>query len=99
MDPFLGQIILFAGNFAPRSWALCKHTNRGIWWRCQQHRGRQHGARYTCRRQSNIYEHTNWRPSQRLYQRCGQSGILKYVTSHRSQLYNLSRRGFPFSKL
>jgi len=24
MDPFLGQIILFAGNFAPRSWALCE---------------------------------------------------------------------------
>ena len=23
MDPFLGQIILFAGNFAPRGWALC----------------------------------------------------------------------------
>jgi len=24
MDPFLGQIILFAGNFAPRGWALCE---------------------------------------------------------------------------
>jgi microcystin-dependent protein len=23
MDPFLGEIRLFAGNFAPRSWALC----------------------------------------------------------------------------
>lgn len=23
MDPFLGQIILFAGNFAPKGWALC----------------------------------------------------------------------------
>ncbi|MCA9638551.1 MAG: tail fiber protein, partial [Myxococcales bacterium] len=23
MDPFLGQIMLFAGNFAPRGWALC----------------------------------------------------------------------------
>jgi microcystin-dependent protein len=23
MDPFLGEICLFAGNFAPRSWALC----------------------------------------------------------------------------
>ncbi len=23
MDPFIGQIILFAGNFAPRGWALC----------------------------------------------------------------------------
>jgi len=23
MDPFLGQIIFFAGNFAPRNWALC----------------------------------------------------------------------------
>lgn len=23
MDPFLGQIILFGGNFAPRGWALC----------------------------------------------------------------------------
>ncbi len=23
MDPFLGQIIMFAGNFAPRGWALC----------------------------------------------------------------------------
>jgi len=24
MDPFLGQIILFAGNFAPRGWSLCE---------------------------------------------------------------------------
>jgi len=24
MDPFVGQIILFAGNFAPRGWALCE---------------------------------------------------------------------------
>ncbi|TXF89964.1 phage tail protein [Neolewinella aurantiaca] len=23
MDPFLGQIIFFAGNFAPRGWAFC----------------------------------------------------------------------------
>jgi len=23
MDPFIGQIIMFAGNFAPRNWALC----------------------------------------------------------------------------
>lgn len=23
MDPFLGQIILFGGNFAPRGWAMC----------------------------------------------------------------------------
>ena len=23
MDPILGQVILFAGNFAPRGWALC----------------------------------------------------------------------------
>jgi microcystin-dependent protein len=23
MEPFLGQIIMFAGNFAPRSWAFC----------------------------------------------------------------------------
>jgi microcystin-dependent protein len=23
MDPILGQIIIFAGNFAPRGWALC----------------------------------------------------------------------------
>ena len=22
-DPFLGQIVLFAGNFAPRGWAFC----------------------------------------------------------------------------
>lgn len=24
MDPFLGQVILFAGNFAPRGWAFCQ---------------------------------------------------------------------------
>ncbi|MDH4147062.1 MAG: tail fiber protein [Acidimicrobiia bacterium] len=24
MDPLLGQIVLFAGNFAPRGWALCE---------------------------------------------------------------------------
>jgi microcystin-dependent protein len=24
MEGFLGQIVLFAGNFAPRSWALCQ---------------------------------------------------------------------------
>ncbi|MCA9638552.1 MAG: phage tail protein [Myxococcales bacterium] len=23
MEPFLGQIMMFAGNFAPRGWALC----------------------------------------------------------------------------
>jgi microcystin-dependent protein len=23
MDPFIGQIIMFGGNFAPRSWAFC----------------------------------------------------------------------------
>ena len=23
-DPFIGEIILFAGNFAPRGWAFCK---------------------------------------------------------------------------
>lgn len=23
MDPFIGQIVMFAGNFAPRGWALC----------------------------------------------------------------------------
>ena len=23
MDPFIGMIVLFAGNFAPRGWALC----------------------------------------------------------------------------
>jgi microcystin-dependent protein len=23
MDPFIGQIIMFAGNFAPKSWAFC----------------------------------------------------------------------------
>ncbi len=23
MDPFIGEIIMFGGNFAPRSWALC----------------------------------------------------------------------------
>ncbi|WP_347839977.1 tail fiber protein [uncultured Draconibacterium sp.] len=24
MEPFLGQIIMFAGNFAPRGWAMCE---------------------------------------------------------------------------
>ena len=24
MDPFIGQIIMFGGNFAPRGWALCE---------------------------------------------------------------------------
>ncbi|RNC88614.1 MAG: phage tail protein [Allomuricauda sp.] len=24
MEPFLGQIIMFGGNFAPRGWALCQ---------------------------------------------------------------------------
>ncbi len=24
MDPFLGEILLFAGNFAPRGWAYCE---------------------------------------------------------------------------
>lgn len=24
MDPFIGQIVLFGGNFAPRGWALCQ---------------------------------------------------------------------------
>lgn len=24
MDPFLGQVLLFAGNFAPRGWAMCE---------------------------------------------------------------------------
>jgi hypothetical protein len=23
MEPFIGQIVMFGGNFAPRSWALC----------------------------------------------------------------------------
>ena len=23
MDPFIGEVTLFAGNFAPRGWALC----------------------------------------------------------------------------
>ena len=23
MDPFLGEIIMFGGNFAPRGWAFC----------------------------------------------------------------------------
>ncbi|MDA9773785.1 tail fiber protein [Saprospiraceae bacterium] len=23
MDPFLGEMVMFAGNFAPRGWALC----------------------------------------------------------------------------
>lgn len=26
MEPFLGQIIMFAGNFAPRGWAFCDGT-------------------------------------------------------------------------
>jgi len=26
MEPFIGQIMLFAGNFAPRGWALCDGT-------------------------------------------------------------------------
>ena len=24
MEPFLGQMVIFAGNFAPRGWALCE---------------------------------------------------------------------------
>jgi microcystin-dependent protein len=24
MDPFIGQVVIFAGNFAPRGWALCE---------------------------------------------------------------------------
>ena len=24
MDPFIGQIMLFGGNFAPRGWAFCE---------------------------------------------------------------------------
>ena len=24
MDPFLGQIVMFGGNFAPRGWAFCE---------------------------------------------------------------------------
>ena len=24
MEPFLGQIVMFAGNFAPRGWAMCQ---------------------------------------------------------------------------
>ncbi len=24
MDPFIGQIMLFAGNYAPRNWATCE---------------------------------------------------------------------------
>ena len=24
MNPFIGQVLLFAGNFAPRGWALCQ---------------------------------------------------------------------------
>ncbi|MCA9715070.1 MAG: tail fiber protein, partial [Myxococcales bacterium] len=23
MEPFIGQIVMFGGNFAPRGWALC----------------------------------------------------------------------------
>ncbi|MEM6801939.1 MAG: tail fiber protein [Bacteroidota bacterium] len=26
MDPFIGQILMFGGNFAPRGWALCDGT-------------------------------------------------------------------------
>lgn len=26
MEPFIGQIMMFAGNFAPRGWALCDGT-------------------------------------------------------------------------
>jgi microcystin-dependent protein len=26
MDPFLGQIVMFGGNFAPRAWAFCDGT-------------------------------------------------------------------------
>ena len=26
MDPFVGQIIMFGGNFAPRGWAFCDGT-------------------------------------------------------------------------
>ena len=25
-DPFIGEIRIFAGNFAPRDWALCNGT-------------------------------------------------------------------------
>ena len=24
MDPFIGQVVMFGGNFAPRGWALCE---------------------------------------------------------------------------
>jgi len=24
MEPFIGQVMLFAGNFAPRGWAFCE---------------------------------------------------------------------------
>jgi len=24
MEPFIGEIIIFAGNFAPRGWAFCE---------------------------------------------------------------------------
>ena len=26
MEPFIGQIIMFGGNFAPRGWAFCDGT-------------------------------------------------------------------------
>ena len=37
MEPFLGQIIMFGGNFAPRGWALCQgqllpiNTNQSLY--------------------------------------------------------------------
>ena len=30
MDPILGQIILFAGNFAPQGWAFCDGAQLSI---------------------------------------------------------------------
>ncbi|MGK0359007.1 MAG: microcystin-dependent protein [Bradymonadia bacterium] len=30
MDPFIGQIIMFGGNFAPRGWALCNGQLQAI---------------------------------------------------------------------
>jgi len=30
MDPFIGQILWFAGNFAPRSWAFCQGQTMSI---------------------------------------------------------------------
>ena len=53
MDPFLGQLMLFAGNFAPRGWALCQGQMLSI----QQNSalfallGTQYGGVY----RSNIY--------------------------------------------